>query len=155
MPTSLSFQALMEIPQGFFVAPYQPAPGQPLPFFEGRIPAGFPSPAQDYLEDRLDLNELVIRHPAATFFVQVQGQSMVGAGIHSGDTLVVDRAETPRDKSVVVAVLDGAFTVKRLRLRQGRAFLVAEDGAGTRTEITAGMDFEVWGVVTYVIHRVK
>jgi DNA polymerase V len=145
MPIPLSFQALMEIPQGFFVAPYLPSPAQPLPFFEGRIPAGFPSPAQDWLEDRLDLNELVIRHPAATFFVQVQGQSMPGAGIHSGDTLVVDRAKTPRDKSVVVAVLDGAFTVKRLRLRQGRAFLVAEDGVGTRTEITAGMDFEVWG----------
>jgi len=155
MTPPLNIQALMDTPQGLFIAPYQAAPAQPLPFFEAGLPAGFPSPAEDYLEDRLDLNELVIRHAAATFFVQVQGESMRGAGIHSGDTLVVDRAETPKDKSVVVAVLDGAFTVKRLRLHQGKAFLVAEDGAGTRTEITEGMDFEVWGVVTYVIHRVK
>ena len=155
MTPPLSIQALMDTPQGLFIAPYQPAPGQMLPYFGSSIPAGFPSPAQDYLEDRLDLNELVIRHPAATFFVQVQGESMVGAGIHPGDTLVVDRAESPTDNKVVVAVVDGAFTIKRLRLHQGRAVLVAENPALQPLEITEGMEFEVWGVVTYVIHRVK
>jgi len=155
MPKSLSIQALIEIPQSLFIAPYYPAQEQPLPFFEARICAGFPSPAEDYLEDRLDLNELVIRHPAATFFVQAQGESMVGAGIHPGDTLVVDRAVPPADNKVVVAVVDGAFTIKRLRLRQGRVLLVSEGLELRSLEITEGMEFEVWGAVTFVIHRVK
>ncbi len=155
MTPPLNIQALMDTPQGLFIAPYQPAPGQMLPDFGSSIPAGFPSPATDYLEDRLDLNDLVIRHPAATFFVQVQGESMVGAGIHPGDTLVVDKAEQPTDNKVVVAVVDGAFTIKRLRLQKGKAVLVAEPPALKPLEITEDMAFEVWGVVTYVIHRVK
>ncbi len=80
---------------------------------------------------------------------------MVGAGIHPGDTLVVDRAEQPTDNKVVVAVVDGAFTTKRLRLQKGKAVLVAEPPALKPLEITEDMAFEVWGVVTYVIHRVK
>ena len=78
-----------------------------LPVFLGRLPAGFPSPADDYLEGKLDLNRHLIKHPAATFFVRVTGDSMIGAGIHSGDLLVVDRSLEPADKHVVVAVLDG------------------------------------------------
>src|SRR5207245_7243498 len=86
------------------------------PLFLVPVPAGFPSPADDYLEGRLDLNEHLIAHPAATFFFRVTGDSMIGAGIHSGDLLIVDKAEEPRDGSVVVAVLDGELTVKRIEI---------------------------------------
>jgi len=137
------------------VAPYGRSPGAPIPLFEFRIPAGFPSPAEDYLDSSLDLNDLVIRHPAATFFVKVEGDSMVEAGIHSGDTLVVDRAEEPADNRIVVAVVDGEFTVKRIRKIDGRLFLAPENQVLAPLEVTSGMDFEIWGVVTYVVHRVR
>ena len=137
------------------IAPYLPAESPLLPFFESRIPAGFPSPASDYLDQGLDLNELLIRHPAATFFVRVEGESMTGAGIHPGDTLVVDRAEEAADRKVVVAVVNGEFTVKRLRCLQDKLYLEAENPALPPLQITEEMDFEVWGVVTYVVHRVR
>ena len=98
-----------------------------LPIFLGRLPAGFPSPADDYLEGKLDLNRHLIKHPAATFFVRVTGDSMIGAGIHSGDLLVVDRSLEPADKNVVVAVLDGELTVKRLFKQNGILRLLPEN----------------------------
>ena len=98
-----------------------------LPIFLGRLPAGFPSPADDYLEGKLDLNRHLIKHPAATFFVRVTGDSMIGAGIHSGDLLVVDRSLEPADKNVVVAVLDGELTVKRLFKQLGVLRLLPEN----------------------------
>lgn len=125
-----------------------------IPFYATAVPAGFPSPADDYLDKRLDLNELVIRHPAATFFVKVEGTSMVGAGIHPGDTLVVDRAVQPAGERVVVAVVDGEFTVKRIRKRGARLFLLSENPAVAPLEVPPQADFQVWGVVTYVVHRV-
>lgn len=126
-----------------------------LPLFLSAISAGFPSPADDFQERQLDLNEEYIRHPAATFFVRAVGDSMIGAGIHSGDLLIVDRALEAQDGAVVVAVLDGEFTVKRLT-RQGRKLLLAPANAAYRPlEITAETDFVVWGVVTGVIHRFK
>jgi DNA polymerase V len=85
-------------------------------FFEAVVPAGFPSPAADYEEERLDLNRCLIKNPAATFFVRVTGYSIIGAGIHSGDLLVVDRSLEPRDKSVVIVVVNGELTVKRIRI---------------------------------------
>ena len=90
-----------------------------LPVFLGRLPAGFPSPADDYIEGKLDLNRHLIKHPAATFFVRVSGDSMTGAGIHSGDLLVVDRSLEAIDGNVIVAALDGDLTVKRFRKRNG------------------------------------
>ncbi len=140
---------------GAYITPYAPRSHAPIPFFACRIPAGFPSPANDYLDDGLDLNDLIIRHPAATFFVRVEGESMIGAGIHPGDTLVVDRAESPADGSVVVAVLDGEFTVKRICKREGAVFLASENERMPPIALSEEMDFEVWGVVTYVIHQVK
>jgi len=125
-----------------------------IPFYATAVPAGFPSPADDYLDQRLDLNELVIRHPAATFFVKVEGTSMVGAGIHPGDTLVVDRAVQPVGERVVVAVVDGEFTVKRIRKKGDRLFLLSENPGHPPFEVSPQADFEVWGVVTYVVHRV-
>lgn len=125
-----------------------------IPYFEHRVPAGFPSPAEDYLDPRLDLNDLVVKHPTATFFVRVEGNSMIGAGIHSGDVLVVDRAVTPKEAQVVVAVINGEFTVKRIARRDGRLHLASENPAMPPLELKDGMDLEVWGVVTYVIHQV-
>ena len=123
-----------------------------LPIFLGRLPAGFPSPADDYLEGKLDLNRHLIKHPAATFFVRVTGDSMIGAGIHSGDLLVVDRSLEAADKNVVVAVLDGDLTVKRLFKQNGVLRLLPENLNYQPIEITAQQTIEIWGVVTSVIH---
>jgi len=123
------------------------------PLFMATVPAGFPSPAADYEEGKLDLNKHLIRNPAATFFVRVTGDSMLKAGIHSGDLLVVDRSLEPRDKNVVIAVVNGELTVKRIRIRKNRLTLEAENDAYENREINGEIEFEVWGVVTNVIHE--
>lgn len=123
-----------------------------LPLFLANISAGFPSPADDYIDKKLDLNEYLIKHPAATFFVRVEGESMINAGIHSGDILIVDRAVQPNNDNVVIAVLDGELTVKRIQRKRGKLFLIADNPSFSPMEITTEMDFEVWGVVMYVIH---
>ena len=123
-----------------------------LPIFLGRLPAGFPSPADDHIEGRLDLNRLLIKHPAATFFMRVTGDSMIGAGIHSGDILVVDRSLEPADKHIVIALLDGERTVKRLSKQNGVLRLLPENPNYQPIEITADQSVEIWGVVTNVIH---
>ena len=97
------------------IPPASPQASVPLPLFIERVPCGFPSPAQDYVEERIDLNKLAIRHPSATYFVRVSGDSMRGAGISDGDLLVVDRALTAVHGDIVVAAVDGEFTVKELR----------------------------------------
>lgn len=128
----------------------------PLPFFTANVSAGFPSPADDYVETQLDLNELIIKHPSATFFVKVNGNSMQEAGIFSGDILVVDRSISPSHGKIVVAVLDGEFTVKRLWIEKGgRILLTPENAAYKPIEIKPGSQFQVWGVVTYVIHKAQ
>lgn len=123
---------------------------QPIAF--APISAGFPSPADDHVEGELDLNQHLIRHPAATFFVRAAGDSMIGAGIHSGDLLVVDRAITAAENSVVIAVINGELTVKRVRSIDGEPHLVADNSNYPPIRIHAQTSFEVWGVVTYVIH---
>ena len=123
-----------------------------LPVFLGRLPAGFPSPADDYIEGKLDLNRHLIKHPAATFFVRVTGDSMTGVGIHSGDLLIVDRSLEAVDGKVVVAALDGELTVKRLNRRDQTVRLLSANTNYQPIEIQAQQSFEVWGVVTNVIH---
>ncbi len=120
--------------------------------FESRVSAGFPSPAADYEETKLDLNKFLVRNPAATFFVKVTGDSMIGAGIHHGDLLVVDRSLEPADKNIVIAVLNGDLTVKRIRIKKGKIILQPENENYSSQEITDCVNFEVWGVVTNVIH---
>ena len=122
------------------------------PIFTAKVPAGFPSPAADYEENKLDLNKHLIKNPAATFFVRVTGDSMVKAGIHDGDLLVVDRSIEPRDKNVVIAVINGELTVKRIRIKKNKLTLEAENDDYQSQEINKEMEFEVWGVVTNVIH---
>ena len=123
------------------------------PLFLSKVPAGFPSPADDYLEGKLDLNEHLIKHKAATFFVRVMGDSMLGAGIHDGDLLIVDRSLEAQDKSVVVAVVNGEFTVKRIKKEHGRVWLMPENKDFHPMEMQEGSELEIWGVVTSVIHK--
>lgn len=124
----------------------------PRPLFVGTVSAGFPSPAEDYVEGQLDLNKHLIKRPAATYFVRVTGDSMIEAGIHSGDLLVVDRSVEPQDKNVVIANINGELTVKRIRLQNGRVTLRAENENYPPRQINRPIDFEIWGVVKHVIH---
>jgi DNA polymerase V len=103
--------------------PYGARQSLRIPFAGSSVQAGPPSPGEDWIENSIDLNEHIVSTPAATFFVRASGDSMRGAGISSGDILVVDRSVEPRDRQIVVAMLDGDFTVKRLRRREGRIFL--------------------------------
>lgn len=123
-----------------------------LPLFGSKIPAGFPSPADDHLEATIDLNRQYVRHPAATFFVRVQGTSMIGAGIHNGDMLVVDRSLEAQSGSVVIAVINGELTVKRLVIKGDEVWLIPENPEFQPLQITDGMELQVWGVVAHVIH---
>lgn len=124
-----------------------------LPVYSCKIPAGFPSPASDYVDQRLDLNEYLAVHPEATFFLRVQGDSMTGAGIHDGDLLVVDRSLQAKSGQVVIAVVDGEFTVKRLHRRGGKVWLKAENPNYRHIELQEGQELEIWGVVSHVVHR--
>ncbi len=123
----------------------------PLPLYTSRIAAGFPSPADDHLEAPLDLNEHLVKHPAATFVVKVDGDSMTGAGIYNGDLLVVDRSLEAKSGSIVVAVVNGELTVKRLVIERRRARLIPENPAYKPIEVRDGLDLVIWGVVAHVI----
>jgi DNA polymerase V len=127
-------------------------PSRPLPLAGEAVAAGFPSPAEDYMEKTLDLNEYLAPRPEATFFVRVSGDSMTGAAIHHGDILVVDRSLSARPGNVVIARLDGEFTVKRLRRTAAGMELAPENPDYAPTPITPDTDFEVWGVVRHVLH---
>ena len=124
----------------------------PRPLFVASVSAGFPSPADDYIEGKLDLNTHLIKHPAATFFVRVEGESMIDAGIHPGDILIVDRALEPFDNNVVIALINSELTVKRIRKVDNKLFLIADNSQYEPIQIQEEMDFEIWGVVTNVIH---
>ncbi len=124
---------------------------QAFPLYASRVPAGFPSPADDYVDKRLDLNDLVER-PAATFFVKVTGDSMTGASIQDGDLLVVDRSLEPTDGKIVIAAVNGELTVKRLALKEGSVWLMPENPAFPPLQLKEGLDCVIWGVVTRVIH---
>jgi DNA polymerase V len=122
------------------------------PLFLVPVSAGFPSPAEDYIEGNLNLNKYLIKHPAATFFVKVTGSSMIDAGIHDGDILIVDRSIKPADKKVIIAVVNGELTVRRIRVTKDKMVLISENKDYKPLQVEEEMDFEVWGVVTNVIH---
>jgi DNA polymerase V len=127
------------------------APYGAFPFFNSSIPAGFPSPAADYIEDRIDLNELLIKTPSATFFVKVEGESMTGAFIPPKALLVVDRSLTASPGDIIVAVINGEFTVKRLLKVGNDVFLKPENPKYKKIKIEDEMEFQVWGVVSNII----
>lgn len=126
-----------------------------LPKFGHKVRAGFPSPADDYIETWLDLNEHLIQHKDATFFVQATGDSMTGAGIYDGSLLVVDRSLEAKHGDIVIAVVDSELTVKRLEKRRGRIRLIAENPVYPPIEFKDGQELTTWGVVTSVILRFK
>ncbi|MGT3828206.1 translesion error-prone DNA polymerase V autoproteolytic subunit [Enterobacter kobei] len=122
----------------------------PLPMFNDLVPCGFPSPAQDYVERRIDLNELLIQHPSATYFVKSSGDSMIDAGIGEGDLLVVDSSRKAEHGSIIIAAVDGEFTVKRLQLHPF-VMLKPENTAYKPIMIGSEDSLEVFGVVTYIV----
>lgn len=123
-------------------------PEDSVPLAGSSVPAGFPSPAEDYIDSALDFNELLIENPAATFAVKIAGESMTGVGMFPNDIAVINRARAPSNGCIVLALVDGDFTVKRYKTREGRITLQAENPKYPDIEIKDGMDFEVWGVVT-------
>ena len=124
-----------------------------MPYFENGVSAGFPSPAEDHMHSKIDLNNLLIENPSATYYVRVNGDSMLGAGILSGDLLIVDRSIEVTNNCIVVAHLDGEFTVKRMKKIKNKIFLQAENNNYKPIEITKEMDFELFGVVAHAIHH--
>lgn len=126
-----------------------------IPFLTSAVCAGFPSPADDYIEDTLDLNKFLIRQKDSTFFMTVEGDSMIDVGIFSGNILIIDRSIKTFENKVVVVVLNGEFTVRTFVKKQGRIFLVPANKKYSVVEIVEGMDFEVWGVVTTVLNKFK
>ena len=124
-----------------------------FPLFLCHVAAGFPSPADDYVEGPLDLNEHVIKHPSATYFVRASGDSMNGAGIFNGDLLIVDRSLEPIHGKVVIAEVDGQLTVKRLSKLNDHFSLQSENASYPPIELQEGNEVVVWGVVTHVLHN--
>ena len=123
------------------------------PVFLDKISAGFPSPATDYMENKLDLNEYLIKHPAATFIVKANGSSMVNADIYSGDLLIVDRSIIPKNDNIVIASIFGELTVKKIKKKDKSFFLVSANEDYPSIEVKEEMECFIWGVVTYIIHE--
>ena len=128
---------------------------KPLPIFESGVSAGFPSPAEDHLDLSLDLNEYIVKHPSSTFYIYAKGDSMIDSNIQDGDLMVVDKSINPNNKSIVIAVINGEFTVKRILYIDKKMYLSPDNQKYNTIEITTDMDFEIWGVVTHVIHQYK
>ena len=123
-----------------------------LNLYQSKVPAGFPSPATEYLGDTLDLNEYLINNPTASFFAKVEGDSMIGAGIFEGDLLVIDKSINAKHKDIVIASVNNEFTVKRLDTKDGIQ-LVAENKDYQPIKLTGEMEFAIWGVVTGVVRK--
>lgn len=142
-----------KVPQGAML-PAMDSP-TPLPLFSYRVPAGFPSPAEDYAEGKLDLNQYIVEHEAATFYIRVQGHSMTGAGILDGDVIAVDRALEPRHGDIVLAVIDGELTVKEFCKKKGRVRLLPRNPDFEPIEFKEGQELTIWGVVTGVVRKLR
>lgn len=147
-------RAAPELPEGALRPAQAPTPAS-VPLYASRIPAGFPSPADDYVEEELDFNKLLVKNPPATFSLRVKGSSMTGAGIFDGDIIVVDRSIEARDGNVVVAECEGGYTVKRLSMRRGKTRLMPENPDFAPIEFKDGQELVIFGVVTNVVHAVK
>jgi DNA polymerase V len=125
-----------------------------IPYFDDGVSAGFPSPALDFMENRIDLNTALSENPLATFYIKVEGHSMIDAGIDDKDVLVVDRSLEPQNNKIAICFIDGAFTVKRIKLEKDGLWLMPENAKYTAIKVTEENTFLIWGIVTYVIKRV-
>ena len=117
------------------------------------ISAGFPSPAEDHMDISLDINEYLVKHPSSTFYIYVKGDSMIDSGIFDGDLLIVDRSLEVKSNSVVVAVIDGDFTVKKIKKDSGNLYLIPQNKKYKPILLENNMDFQIWGIVTHTIHH--
>ena len=125
----------------------------PLPYADEGVRAGFPSPAQDFMEKSIDLNRELVRHPESTFYARVEGDSLQEAGVEPGDLLVVDKAIEPKDGDMAVCFVNGDFTLKFIEIHDDCVMLCPANGAYAPIRVGRGDEFSVWGVVTYVIHK--
>jgi DNA polymerase V len=122
-----------------------------LPFVDGGISAGFPSPADDFLDINIDLNKHLIKNPSTTFYGRVRGNSMIDAGIHDGDLLVIDKSLEPQSDKIAVCFIDGEFTVKRIQIEKDTVWLIAENKDYQPIKVTKENELLIWGIVTNVI----
>ncbi len=122
-----------------------------LPYIDSGISAGFPSPALDFIDLSIDLNKHLIKHPSATFYGRVKGDSLTDAGIHDGDLLIIDRSLEPKDGKIAVCIIDGEFTAKRIKVEKDTLWLVPENKSYKPIQINEHNDFYIWGMVTHVI----
>ena len=135
---------------------FKPAPDVPplkIPFIDDGIKAGFPSPAADYVEGSIDLNKALIKHPASTFFARVNGDSMEQSLILDGDMVIIDKSLEVREGCKVVAFVDGEFVMKTIRLGKNEIYLIPENPDYPTITVTPDNQFTIWGVVTYVVHK--
>ena len=139
----------------FKVYKANPQSHQPTLVFQDDIPAGFPSPAEDYIEGSLDLNEHFIKHPTATYILRVAGDSMIDAGIYEGDYVVVDRSLDPQNNDIVIASVDGEFTIKRFVVKENTIILQPENINYEPIVINESTELMIWGVVTGVLRKIK
>lgn len=125
----------------------------PLPIANEGIKAGFPSPAQDFMDLAIDLNRELVKHPASTFYGRVKGDSMIDAGIHDGDILIIDKSLDPKDGDMAVCYIDGEFTIKYIKIEKEAVFMIPANNNYQPVKVTAENDFLIWGIVTYSIKK--
>lgn len=126
-----------------------------LPLVDGGVAAGFPSPAQDYIDLKIDLNKELVQHPSSTFYAKVKGSSMIDAGVSNGDILVIDKSLEPRDGDMAVCFIDGEFTLKFIRIEPDAVYLVPANPEFQPIKVTEENNFCIWGIVTYSIKSHK
>ncbi len=124
-----------------------------IPLFNDPVSAGFPSPADDYIEENIDLNEYLLKNPFSTFFLRINGDSMINSGIHDKDLIIVDKSLTPKPGDIVIAMIDGEFTVKRFSMKNNQLYLKAENQNYPDFNFEDHNDIQIWGVVIYSIHN--
>ena len=122
---------------------------------EPLVPAGFPSPADDFIEMEINLQDYIVKNKEATFCVKVEGTSMTKAGINTGDIMIVDRSLNPKHNDIVLAVIDGEFTVKRLAVNNESIYLMPENDSFSPIQINESMNFQIWGIITHIIHKAR